>query len=211
MQRKHDVLVALGGPSFAESQQRANHLARLYELGLADYAIVTGAYWGFGHGDKPANSMGKRMGEYLISKNIPSNRIIVADQCVDTIGDALAVKTIMEEEGWLRAGLTTTDSHMSRSMDIFTHALGEAFTIEPYNAGAFPKRKGQWVYERLGGMLCNAVLAGTEPGDDEAIKYRLHALVPGYTEASKADIAFNHLRRLAGVSLVIGQPLESVH
>jgi|GEM_PF-1892089 len=205
-----DAIVVLGGPTDKESQHRVDTMIDLLRAGVSEEAIVTGAFWAFSATEKPTSSIGQRSKEYAISKGVPADAITVADRCVDTIGDALDVKKVTQEQGWRRLGLVTTESHMPRSIKGFTHVMGPDYKIIPHSAGTFARRRGQGMYEHLGSMLCNAVLDGTEPGDDAAIRERLFALVPGYTTASKPAIAMNHVRKILHLSLVSATPLDTL-
>lgn len=206
-----DVIVALGGPTVDESNMRADKLANLYLLRVAPHMLVTGASWAFSTGEEPTETMGQTMHDYVVGhSHLPADNVTVLDRSLDTIGDALSIKHEMRARGVHRLGYVTTASHVERAGGIIEHVLGPDYEVRPYSAGNFPGRRGQRVYERIGGMLASAVLDKTEPGDDEAIMERLFALVPGYTGAGKVDIAKNHLRRLVGLEFVQFEPVRQL-
>jgi hypothetical protein len=91
--------------------------------------------------------------------------------------------------------------------DAPAETIGQRMRAYAIDNGSFLGRRGQWLYEVAGGVLCNRVLHGTKPGDDAAIQERLLALVPGYTAASKAGILENHLRDLLHLPITAAKPI----
>lgn len=192
-----EALVTLGGPTVAESYARVDKAVEVYDQESVSTFVVTGAFWAFESGEHDRQqTMGRNMGDYARSRGIPGDALVVADQSLDTIGDALVSKHVLLERGFSKIGLVTTASHLGRAAATFTHVLGPGYQIVRYNAGEFPGRRNQRLYEFAGGMLARTVLADTEPGDDEAIMRRLFALVPGYTDAGKPAILGNHIRHI---------------
>jgi len=206
MAHQLDLIVALGSSNREEANQRVDEMLDLYDDGVAPRMAVTGAGWAFGASAAAAPTIGRGMFDYAVGQGASEGDIAVLDTSLDTIGDALAIKRYMRTRSAQRLGFVTTSSHVERAGGIIVRVLGPDYKVSAYSSGDFPGRRGQKVYERLGGVLAHAVLSDTEPGDDEAIMGRLFALVPGYTEAGKAAIAMNHLRRLAGLSLVPFEP-----
>ena len=210
MAQVFEIAVALGGPTEAESQQRVRALVGLYRQGIVPQAIITGAAWAFGTTEtsQEGPSMGQRLADYAVDEcGMPAEVVTVANGGGETIGEALAVKHCIRQMGLTRLVLVTTDTHSPRATADFRHVFGPSYEIQPHDSGSFPERRLQAPYEYAGRLLSRRVLRGTEPGDDEAIRERLFALVPGYTGASKRQIATNHVKDLLHLPLRAYEPV----
>lgn len=202
---ERDVLIVHGHGLTPEEKPDTHTVLRMdtaiaaWREGVAPNMVVSGnhsfLYRTPLFGDPPQLSEAKAMLQYGLEQGVSRESILVEDQSLDTIGNALFSKVhcTMPNE-WGRLTVVTSDSHLARALKIFKHVYGKDFDITGISA---PEEIGikEMIWEPLGSALVKEVLRGTRSGDHEAIQERLFDLVPGYGDGTLQRLAF---RSLAG-------------
>ena len=105
-----------GSPSPA-LVRRVGHGVRLLREGRVGHLLMSGG--AVRHAIPEAHVMC----ELALSTGIAAERVHVEDASVNTIGNALLSRPLVEERGWRRLAVVTDACHMARSLYIF-HRLG---------------------------------------------------------------------------------------
>ncbi|HSX16781.1 MAG TPA: YdcF family protein [Patescibacteria group bacterium] len=194
------------GGAGPESMQRVDAAVALYDQGIADTIVMSGAHAAFRRADPSHPPLASAMRAYALERypHVPPEAVLAQTESLDTIGDAYFTKVgFAEPRGWRQLVVVTTGepdarrSHVTRSKAVFTHVMGPSYGIEAVSAGLFPERRTSRLHEAAGDLLMRAVLGGTEPGDHERIGTRLAQLVPGYDPGiSIGRLVRNHAARL---------------
>jgi uncharacterized SAM-binding protein YcdF (DUF218 family) len=65
-----------------------------------------------------------------VENGVPSDKIILEDQALNTVENILRVREILEKEGITNITLITSDYHMNRSIKLCQHLLGRWYKID---------------------------------------------------------------------------------
>lgn len=142
----------------------------------------------------PPRPLAHLMRDYAYQQGMAEDQVLVQDQSLDTIGDALFTKTqIAEPRGWTNLAIVTSDAHAPRGQRIFAHVMGPDYRIDAVPAGTIEAIRFQRLQEFVGNTLVRAVLGGTQPGDTQAIHDRLFRIIPGYADVSLPSRLFGAL------------------
>ena len=112
-----DAIIVLGarvqptGELSTQLEYRTLKALELFEAGLADYIIPTGAQ---GH-DEP-QSEASAMADFLTGRGVPKERILLEDQSYNTIENLLNAQSLMAERDLTTAIIVTSDYHVQRSL-----------------------------------------------------------------------------------------------
>jgi uncharacterized SAM-binding protein YcdF (DUF218 family) len=188
MSARYDAAVALSGEFSANlsdiglaTQQRMNTAIDIVET--EDVPLVVSGNYPFRWRTAPPKPLAHLMKNYAVERGVPSSMIIVQDDSLDTIGDAVFTKIkVTEPRNWRRLAVVTSDAHVLRSQHIFNHVMGPEYQIGVIGAGTAEEIRFQRLQEFIGNTLAQAVLANTKPGDTAAIEDRLFTIIPGYRE-----------------------------
>ncbi len=110
-----DVVVVLGNEVQADGSPSARLAARLdaavdvYEAGLVDAVIVSGAVGQSGHDEAVV------MADYLVAEGVPIEVIVIDSEGFTTRATAVNSAAIMDERGWTSAIVATQYFHIPRS------------------------------------------------------------------------------------------------
>jgi uncharacterized SAM-binding protein YcdF (DUF218 family) len=178
-----DAVVALGGdfsPTYGigeNTEARMDTALDLLRLGLTKNLIVTGSH-AFRHA-APPRPLAHIMAEYAVINDVEPENVRIADTSLETVGDALLTKEVTEDEGWRNLAVVTNEFHLPRSLKIFRHVMGPHYSVSGFAA---PNKSyaHQNLHRVAAGALTWLILAGTKPGDDEAIRRRLFTIIPAY-------------------------------
>lgn len=134
-----DCIIVLGaGTNGVEPnpvfRERLNHAVTLYQAGYADTVILTG-------GLTPGNSHSDAYiaGQYLISRGIPEDTILLEERSTITQENLEYAKEIMDAEGLTTAILVSDPLHMKRSM-----LMAEDYEIEAFSSPTPTTRYQTW-------------------------------------------------------------------
>ena len=119
LQGKADVGIILGASMWGDQpspglKERLEHGLKLYQEGYYPVLIVSGGL------DKPGYKYTEAEGmrNYLVSKGVPEEAIILENEATSTYENLLYSQRIMKENDWKRAVIVTHDYHGTRSMEI---------------------------------------------------------------------------------------------
>ncbi len=112
-----DVIVVLGGGD----SSRPRYASELYQQGLAQHVIATGAPVGSDQSSVDLEALG-----------VPGRAIVLANGTQNTHEDALSTRRLMEQHGWHSALLVTDPYHIRRSLWTFETAFqNSGMTVWP--------------------------------------------------------------------------------
>lgn len=146
----YDAAIVLGAmvrPDGSPSPALARRVARgvrLVEEGRAGHLLMSG-----GAVRHPVPEAHVMRGLALES-GVPADRLHVEDASLNTIGNALLSRPIVEERGWTRLAVVTDVCHMARSLYVFRR-LGLTVRPEPAwpGTGVGPEWYMAWLREGL--------------------------------------------------------------
>ncbi|MBS1796031.1 MAG: YdcF family protein [Acidobacteria bacterium] len=119
---KTDAAVVLGntvapdGKPSPRLQARLDKAVELYEKNLVERVIVSGGFGAEGFEEADV------MRDYLVSRNIPENRIILDRDGWNTYKTAVNTKRIMEENGFRSVTIVSQYFHITRTRLAFERA-----------------------------------------------------------------------------------------
>jgi uncharacterized SAM-binding protein YcdF (DUF218 family) len=116
-----------GSPSPALAR-RVAHAVRLIDDGRTGHLLMSGG--AVRHAVPEAHVMR----DLALAAGVPADRVHVEDLSVNTIGNALLSRPIVEARGWRRLLVVTDSCHMMRSLYTF-HRLG----VKVHPAPAWPE------------------------------------------------------------------------
>ncbi|WP_426453727.1 YdcF family protein [Paenibacillus sp. S-38] len=134
-QEPRQVGIVLGASLWKDApspalRERLDRAVELYESGRVPYLIVSGGY------DVPTSKMTEAEGmrNYLVSKGIPSKRILLENRARSTYENLLFSKQIMEEHQWTSAVIITHRYHSVRALDIAKYLKYESPAVSPMDS-----------------------------------------------------------------------------
>ncbi len=166
---KSDVIIVLGGGIISDThslpwgvEERVTKGVELYKAGFAPTIIVSG---GIVHFQGEAES--EVMAPFAVMLGVPEDDIIQENRSKDTYTNALYSTQIMQEHGWQRAIVVTSDFHSGRACRIFKKVTQNIICVAaPRNpvfdgshyrnlmdSRATVREYGAWVYNWLRGNL----------------------------------------------------------
>lgn len=113
-----DTIIVLGCRLYGDIPspalvRRLNKALELYEMGLAEQLIVSGA---MGPGESVTEAYAMR--KYLVDRGVQANNIHMEDRSYSTWENLKYSQEIMETHGFTTALLVTSDFHVFRSLTI---------------------------------------------------------------------------------------------
>lgn len=148
--RPSDVIVVMGAAEYRGKpspvlKARLDHGLALYERKLAPRIVTTG-----GAGGDPVFTEGTVGRNYLISKGVPSEAIILEDEGETTVHSTVAVAEIMMRMG-LRSCIVVSDGyHIFRAKKLL-EARGMKVYGSPRSIKASTGWRDWWLYARQAG------------------------------------------------------------
>jgi uncharacterized SAM-binding protein YcdF (DUF218 family) len=130
----YDAAIVLGAmvcPDGSPSPALARRVARAVRLigeGRAGHLLMSGG------AVRHATPEAHVMRDLALAAGVPAERVHVEDRSLNTIGNALLSRAIVEELGWRRLLVVTDSCHMMRSLYTF-HRLG----LKVHPAPAWPE------------------------------------------------------------------------
>lgn len=119
LQGKADVGIILGASMWGDQpspglRERLEHGLKLYQEGYYPFLIVSGGL------DKPGYKYTEAEGmrNYLVSKGVPEEAIILENEATSTYENLLYSQRIMKDHDWKRAIIVTHDYHGTRALEI---------------------------------------------------------------------------------------------
>lgn len=137
----YDAAIVLGAmvrPDGSPSPAMARRVARgvrLIQEGRAGHLLMSG---GAVRHPVPEASV---MRSIALDLGVPADRLHVEEASLNTIGNALLSRPMVEEKGWTRLAVVTDACHMARSLYIFRR-LG--LTVRPEPAWPEERPRGEW-------------------------------------------------------------------
>lgn len=134
--RRADMIVAVSG---GETEQRAQEAVRLYKQGYAPRILFSGAAE-----DKtgPSNAAAMRM--MAIKQGVKPSDILVEEDSVDTLDNAVQSQKIIKAQGAKSIILVTSPYHQRRTAMSFRKVLGDQTAIINHSAADSSWRKSSW-------------------------------------------------------------------
>ncbi len=142
-----DVIVVLGAAEYNGRpspvlKARLDHAYELYRRRLAAWILTTG-----GAGGDPRFTEGHVGRNYLVSRGVPAESIVVEGEGDSTVSTVLAVSEIMRRMGLTSAILVSDGYHIFRAKRILEHQ-----GMEVYGSPRPERHRGtwqeQWLYVR---------------------------------------------------------------
>lgn len=189
-----ELAVALGGgigqggaplPSTVERAHRAAQLARERpELSLicsGDRQLETVA---------GTPSEAALMRDLIVERGIDAGRIVLEDESLDTLGNAVLVAArylrLLEPRPLL---VITSPFHLERATETFRHVLGFAWQVQAIACGETDDDLARAAAETRFLRETSAFFRGIEPGDLRTIIRRLREREPRYAGLRTLDLA----------------------
>jgi uncharacterized SAM-binding protein YcdF (DUF218 family) len=137
--RQADVIVVMGAAEYRGKpspvlKARLDHALGLYQQGMAPHIVTTG-----GAGGDPVFTEGTVGRNYLISRGVPSEAIILEDEGESTVHSAVAVAEIMRRMDLKSCILVSDGYHIFR-----TKRMLEARGITVYGSPRTIKNETEW-------------------------------------------------------------------
>lgn len=134
--RRADMIVAVSG---GETEQRAQEAVQLYKQGYAPRILFSGAAE-----DKtgPSNAAAMRM--MAIKQGVSPSDILVEEDSVDTLDNAVQSEKIIKAQGAKSIILVTSPYHQRRTAMSFRKVLGDQTAIINHSAADSSWRKSSW-------------------------------------------------------------------
>jgi uncharacterized SAM-binding protein YcdF (DUF218 family) len=166
---KSDVVIILGGGIITDThslpwgvEERVAKGVELFKAGYAPKIIMAGGIVHYG-----GEAESEVMAPYAEMLGVPAGDIIQEDKSKDTHTNALYSTEIMQEHGWQRAIVVTSDFHSSRACRIFKKVTQNILCVAAPRNPAFDsnyfrnlmdfratvREYGAWVYNWLRGNL----------------------------------------------------------
>lgn len=128
----YDVGIVLGhlytGYGFTSRQRkRMEKAVELFTAGHVSSIMTTG---GKGMWKKAAPSMGEVARSYLAERGIDAGRILVEDQSINTLQNALYALRLMRERDLNSAVVITSVDHMPRARKIFLEVFPSTYQLD---------------------------------------------------------------------------------
>ena len=164
-----DVVIILGGGIIHDThslpwgvEERMAKGVELYKAGYAPKIIVAGGIVHYG-----GEAESEIMAPYAEWLGVPAENIIQENKSKDTHTNALNSTKIMQDRGWQRAIVVTSDFHSSRACRIFKKVTQNIICVAAPRNSAFNgnyyrnlmdfratvREYGAWVYNWLRGNL----------------------------------------------------------
>lgn len=118
---EHEACIVLGGGIGRITQSRVIEAAKLLESDTCERFIAVGSV-----------EEAKYMARLASERGIPPEKLIVDGRSENTIDNAYYAKLVCLELGITDIILVTSSFHMERSLEIFRHMFGDAFTIRSH-------------------------------------------------------------------------------
>ena len=147
-----DVIITLGaavlknGTPSPTLERRVNKSVRLYKEGKANFLLMSG---GLGK-HPPAEAI--VMKELAVSQGIPSDRIFIESNSINTLQSSLSCASIMKNNGWSSAIIVTDSYHLFRSVSLFK-AVGVSAQGSFPEEGRGKTKKLKWAYMHIRELL----------------------------------------------------------
>lgn len=121
--------------------------------------------------EKSSYSQAGLMKIWLLERGVPPENIVVEERAKDTLGNAIHTLPFIKETHVL---LVTSDYHLPRALDIFTHVYGPKYAVygvasHPFLAHHLFFKMREWQLEELTQYCLEAI----EPGDITSAKKAL--------------------------------------
>jgi len=128
------------------------------------------------------------MSNVLATEGIDRSRLLLEDESIDTIGNAVLVAArYLHEVPPRNLYLITSPFHMERSLLIFRHVLGPKWHVEPHTASPSWDDGSRAATEPGGIEWARRFFSGIKPGDLCAIIAKLQAEKPYYATLDWLD------------------------
>lgn len=145
---RHNFGILLGaGISYSgelpyDAKTRVKKAYKLLKRDKIQKLILSG---GFTSSKFPKISEAKLYEIFLTSKGIPKKNLIMEENSLDTLGNAifskkLILKNNLTKDGRKEIALITSSFHMKRSLFVFQYIFGDSFTFTPFRS--FPLSTG---------------------------------------------------------------------
>ncbi len=191
MTNKFRIAVVLG--SGLEADGSATPVTEIRAKTAADLLATKGRMKIICSGSRSLDDKGEHgkteaqvMFDIIAAQNISPKRILLEDQSFDTLGNAIFTvdRYLTGKEGGTLY-VVTSPFHMERALYLFRHVLGPRWTVVAHES---PEWSGETRQPGAPAALKRAekFCEGIEPGDFEALKKRLFALIPAYIRRAQS-------------------------
>lgn len=131
-----DIVVAVSG---GETEERALEAVRVYDKGYAPRILFSGAAE-----DKTGPSNAAAMRQIALKAGVNASDILVEEDSVDTLDNAVQSEKIIRAQGAKRIILVTSPYHQRRTEMSFRKILGSDIEIINHSASDSSWRKSSW-------------------------------------------------------------------
>lgn len=141
-----DVIVVLGAAQYNGDpstilRNRLDHARALYDQGVAGEIVTVG-----GRRPRDRFTEAEASGMYLISRGVPSDRIIEVNTGNDTLNSLRAAAGVLRQHSWGTAVLVSDPWHMFRAKTMAVDAGIDAWTSPTHSGPAVQTRSTQLKY-----------------------------------------------------------------
>ncbi len=179
----YDTIITLGHLITAEGcltpqlEARLKRSIGLYERGVSQTLTMSG-----GRSDKEPTSAARAMCHYAVRAGIPEARVLLEENALDTIGEAVFTRMqIVAPHGMRRLLVVTSGYHAARAREIFRWVYGRACALEWEGVeGGYEDTLELHARERRSWQECTALFGGVAVGDLHGILERFWGAHPLY-------------------------------
>jgi uncharacterized SAM-binding protein YcdF (DUF218 family) len=141
-----DVILVLGAAQYDGDpstilRNRLDHARTLYEQGVASEIVTVG-----GRQPRDRFTEAEASGMYLISRGVPSDRIIEVNAGNDTLNSLRAAAGVLRQHSWASAVLVSDPWHMFRAKTMAVDSGIDAWTSPTHSGPAVQTRTTQLKY-----------------------------------------------------------------
>jgi uncharacterized SAM-binding protein YcdF (DUF218 family) len=178
----------LGGGLLADGRahpatvRRAERAAALAQLDPRLAAIVSGSSGGWDD-PRPRRSEAALMRDVMVARGTAPDRVFEEDESRDTVGNAVLVRLrYLDGLAPRPLAVVTSPFHLERATAVFRHVLGPAWLVRGEPAADGPDDEPRRLREPTFLAETERLLAGTAPGDIDAVAGRLRDRYPYYAQ-----------------------------
>ncbi len=196
-----DCIIVLGaglknnGLPDKESELRLSKARELYKNKFARKLLICGGFVK----DKLNISLSSAMRDLAVKLGISRKDVLLEEKSLDTLGNALFSKEIVNKNKFKNLLIMTSDYHLERALFVFHEVYGDKFMIVGTDVPTNFLKKFVFQHERIEQKYLLATqmfLTGVKKGDDKMILKRLQKLHPMYKENSREKASEHHIMRL---------------
>jgi hypothetical protein len=166
-----------------EFQLRLDYSVQLYRSGKINKLLLTGGPLARGKDEQILSKTVSQLSqEYVISKGVSENHTLREDQSLETVGNIIFARNILEEHSANHITIITCQYHIPRARTITSLIFGKQFTID-YEEIPFNELEGSVEREQTSTKAFTRTFAGVTQGNLSESLERLYTAHPLYLNA----------------------------